>query len=341
MNAFYEYLENTMEKKHFLAAAALSLAVLTGCAAPAPQETEPPTTEAVIETTVPVTEPPTEETAPPTEPAEIVYTFFNIPTGFAVDTADEAVTVYRTADEADESSITVAVSPRQEVLEFTEKDVKNFLGGYISLNEMQVRQIRGRQALIADYARTEGSHTTRCISYLLAEDQTYCFTFADATVGGDWAEAFAGAGHSIQLLEEGQYALADRTGLWWYDFGCGMQIYACPDLKTGDVKGYDGALIGDNMVILLFTEAKSKVGEGFTLEEYADAVTSANGLTKCEMDAYGGLSTTFNQSGDYYYMTVKESEDAFWICQMTCPEEAAAQHEENFHRWGSTIGYIG
>lgn len=337
-----------MGKPHSILALGVLLGVLAGCANQTPVETTAPVTEPVVKAMESVNVP-TAEAMEPTETAVIVNTFFRLPEGFAMVSDSDGIRTYQSSNAWDESSIVVQALPREDVLSYTQGDFLESISagsGRVTINTMERCLLNDRDALFVDYATKQGSQNARCYCYLVPADQTYRFTFTDCTPDGAWEQAFAAAGKSIQLLEEGQFARVDRTGLYWYDLGCGMQLYAMPDMKAGAVEGYHAALIGGDVVVLLFSEAKSQVGEGFCLEEYAHAVTSANGLEDCTLDAYGNLGTVFTREDSqgvsyFYYMTVKESRDAFWICQITCPEEQASRKAEDFHRWSATLDSIG
>lgn len=311
--------------------------------APATQATQAPATEAQ-------TDPPTEPTEPP---VVVIDTYLKLPQGFTAASATDEITVYEGPNTPeDTSSIVVRKGPKEDVLSYTQQTLLERLAvaadeGSAQVDTMDIITVDGQKALYAVYSMTVAESPCRCWSYLIpAGEVTYTFTFTDCTEDGTWAEPFAQSGKSIRLLQEGEYAPVDYDGLERYDLGCGMELYAMPGMELQPMEGYDAALLGGRVVTLVFSEPKEKVGEGFSLEEYAQAVTDANGLEACTPDKYGNLATVFTQKDEqgqtyFYYLVVTQTDQAYWICQSACPEEDAAIYADEFSRWSTSLAEIG
>lgn len=324
--------------------------LLAGCSLEPEQEetTEPTqTTAATQATTEPATEAPT-QASQPSEAETVVDVDIKVPEGFTVASATEDITVYEApGTPRDASSIVVRKGYQTDVLNYTEEEFLERMAvaadeGSAQVETMTIVSVDRLEALYVEYTMTVAEQPCRCYTYMIPASDTYSFTFTDCTENGAWAEDFAKSADSIKLLRPGESALPDYEGLEHYDLGCGMGMYAMPGLKVQEVEGYDGVLIGGNVVTLVFSESKEQVGQGFTLEEYAQAVTNSNGLEPCTPDKYGNLATVFTQEdeqGDtyFYYLTVTQTDDAYWICQSACPVVDAVTYADAFSLWSTSL----
>lgn len=91
----------------------------------------------------------------------------------------------------------------------------------------------------------------------------------------------------------------------------------------------------------VFTDAGLDIND-FTLEDYAEIVQNGNGLeTPFAVDAAGNLSATYNsnQNGTdfFYYATVKQGTDAFWVFTFACFAEDEALYLPQFQLWASSM----
>lgn len=328
--------------------------ILAGCGTtPEPEETtQAPTTQETTQppTTQPPTQPPTEPTEPPVVVAD---TYLKLPVGFEAASATDEITVYEGPDgPEDASSIVVRKGPKEDVLSYTQEEFLERMAvvadeDSAQVESMEVTTVDGLEALYGVYSMTVAEAPCKSWSYLIpAGEYTYAFTFTDCTEDGVWAEEFAKSADTILLLREGEFAPVDYDGLEQYDLGCGMALYAMPGMEVQEVSGYDAALIGGKVVTLVFSESKEQVGKGFTLEEYAKAVTDANGLDACTPDKYGNLATVFTKDDEqgqpyFYYLTVTQTEQDYWICQSACPVDDAAVYADEFSRWSTSLEEIG
>ena len=80
----------------------------------------------------------------------------------------------------------------------------------------------------------------------------------------------------------------------------------------------------------------------YDLEEYAGIVQQGNGLdASFAKDEAGNLSVTYNsnQNGTdfFYYATVKQGSDSFWVVTFACFAEDEATYLPQFKIWAATI----
>ena len=148
---------------------------------------------------------------------------------------------------------------------------------------------------------------------------------------------------TIQPLQ-GEPLPVDTTDMTSYDLACGLSLYGPSGMKEEEIDGLAAYLNNGFFLIMIIQEPR----EGTLLAEkdlqgYADLLTESNGIPACQMDIYGSLATSYLAdaiSGDdafYYYMTVKETADSFWLVQIACPDYMAAKYADSMARWSATI----
>lgn len=148
---------------------------------------------------------------------------------------------------------------------------------------------------------------------------------------------------SIQPLE-GEPVPVDTSRLKRFDLSCGLTFYGGKELKIQPTEGMAAYLSNSVQIVMIIEEPKAgSVLEGKSLEEYADLLTGNNGLTPCVYDKYGNLATAYLADSDaddgqfYYYVTVKETEESFWLVQMICRDTHASTYSDMYAQWSSTL----
>lgn len=136
----------------------------------------------------------------------------------------------------------------------------------------------------------------------------------------------------------------DYTGLERYDLDCGIGLYAMAGLQPQNADGFTACLGNPSAIILVMEDDKeaNNLAE-MNMAEYAALVSQANGLDAFSADSCGNLSVGFDstdRAGVRYYncLTVKETEDSFWVFQMTCAAEEREVYEPQFAVWATSIG---
>lgn len=79
-----------------------------------------------------------------------------------------------------------------------------------------------------------------------------------------------------------------------------------------------------------------------TLEDYAGFVQQGNGLTDAfQKDEYGNLYVTYNRTIDgndfFYYSTVKQGTNCFWVVSFACLSKNEATYLPKFMNYASQI----
>ena len=325
----------------------LVMAMLAACGQS--QVDEDPTEEPTEVVTDAPTEEPTEEpTEAPTEPLEpVVGYYFDEPDGFTTMAATESLAILAGPD-GDGSSITVVVMPQAlEMDEINEENAEESLGiagDDFALNSMEKTEVDGYPALVLDYTMTASGVTARYTAYFVAANEyTYSFMFADASADGKWADAFAASVATLNMLQEGEIIPVSTDGLQEYALDCGLTFYSVPSLFSETVEGYAACLWNDGITILILEENKAENSLTYlTLENYANLYETYGIVTGFAVDPYGNLATSFvEQGGDgneyFYYVTVKETEESFWLIQTCCLSSEATLYADAFAQWNATI----
>ena len=71
----------------------------------------------------------------------------------------------------------------------------------------------------------------------------------------------------------------------------------------------------------------------------------SNGFDTVTTDRYGNLATCYaadsitGEKDFFYYVTIKETAESFWLVQFVCPGETAEEHVDNMAQWSSTFTY--
>ena len=337
-----------MKKLRLILALTLVAALLAACGGAPAGTTAPTTVPTEAPTTVPTEAPTTAPTEPPLEP--IVNFYFDEPEGFTVFSSAENVQILA-GPIGDGSSITVMMLPTpMDLSELTEENFAESLGllGDESqapeLNAMEALQIDDYPACLMDYTMTSGGITARYYAYYITDNRsTVALLFADATADGSWADEYAAAAGTIELLVEGEYVPADTTGLEQYDLGCGLSMYAAPGMELVEVEGFAAVLADSASTIMFIEDNKEEYGlYGLTVEDYASLYVDGESILGFEKDACGNVATSFVGQGDdgvsyFYYVVAKNTADNFYLVQIACAQENAMVMAGEYAQWCATI----
>ena len=114
-------------------------------------------------------------------------------------------------------------------------------------------------------------------------------------------------------------------------------------LESETVEGYTACLASYDVAIFFLEENKTELDlDGLTLEEYAELYEIYGIITGFEVDAYGNIASSFvSEGGDgeeyFYYVTVKETEESFWLVQSACLSAESESYVDVFAQWHATI----
>lgn len=144
---------------------------------------------------------------------------------------------------------------------------------------------------------------------------------------------------------EGEALTVDTTGMKEYTLECGLSFFGPKGLKEEKTEAMAGYMKSAYHIVMVIREDKpGTVLENATAEEYAQLLSSSNGLTPFTYDRYGNLATTYTakseQEGNedfFYYVTVKESSDCFWLIQIVCPVSLSAEGADEIAQWSATF----
>ena len=327
-----------MKKFCLFLAVCLLLSGLTGCAARSGTTEDTQTTESTELT----------ENTVPSETEEPVVIGYNITldVDFPALIAADDRTIYQSPNEGDDSSILIRTQPRDEsVLSLDAESFTATLSGTrtYSFVTPEVIQVDGFPALFVDYIATEGETSVHIMEYHVVATDNYLFRFTDCTEGSTWMEAFARSAETINLLMEDEGVTLDYSDLKEFDLGCGISIHAQVTLEVQHAPGFTACLGNQNAIILVMQDKKAENNlTGMSLYDYAELVSSANELDDFVQDHYGTLQTSFYSSDDlgmtyYNLLTVHETQDSFWVFQMTCSANNQATYALEFSRWATSI----
>ena len=130
-----------------------------------------------------------------------------------------------------------------------------------------------------------------------------------------------------------------------YTMKCGLTFFGPSSLKEEETEAMAGYMKSGYHIVMVIREDKpGTVLENATAEEYAEMLSSSNGLTPFRYDRYGSLATTYTAESDeegnedfFYYVTVKESEDCFWLIQIVCPVSLSIEGADEIAQWSATF----
>lgn len=338
-----------MKKICLILAVCLLLGCMSGCSGNSqPTESTAPSTAATQAPTEPpeTTVPPTTEAAEPTQPKIIGYDL-DIPEGFSITTSEEDRAIYRSKDKLDDSSILIRTQPLDEsVLELDEQGFEEMQTLEQEFMELTVQNTRvdSEDALFADYVVVRNEQQIHVYEYIVVgSEQNFVFQFSDYTEDEIWLDAFAEAADSINLLMENEGIELDYSHLERYSLPCGLRLFAAPGMEPQNAPGFSGCIGNREAIILVMKDNKEENNlTGMSLADYADLVSRANALESFTQDNYGNLHVTFYNSdsmGLRYFnnLTVKETQDSFWVIQMTCTSDNQAGYDREFALWATSI----
>lgn len=338
-----------MKKICLILAVCLILGCLTGCGGdPQPTETTAATaapTQPPTETTA-ATEPPTTEVTEPTVPKIIGYDL-DIPEGFEITTSEDDRAIYLSRDNLDDSSIVIRTQPLDEsVLELDEEGFKELQALEQEYEELELQNVRvdSEDAVFADYVVIRDEQQIHIYEYIVVgSEANYMFQFCDYSDDEIWLEAFEEAAASINLLMENEGIELDYSHLEHYSLPCGISLFAAEGMEPQNAPGFSGCIGSREAIILVMKDNKEENNlTGMSLAQYGDMVSRSNELDPFTQDIYGNLRVSFYNSdslGLRYFntLTVKETEDSFWVIQMTCASDNQAAFDREFSLWATSV----
>lgn len=341
-----------MKKICLIAAVCLLLGCMSGCGGNSqPTESTAASTAATQAPTEPqeTTAPPTIETTEPTQPTQpkIIGYDLDIPEGFSITTSEADRAIYLSTDRMDDSSILIRTQPLDEsVLELDEQGFEEMQTLEQEYEELTVQTVRldSEDALFADYVVVREEQQIHIYEYIVVgSEQNFVFQFCDYSEDEIWLDAFAEAAASINLLMENEGIELDYSHLERYSLPCGLSLFAAGGMEPQNAPGFSGCIGNREAIILVMKDNKEENNlTGMSLAEYADLVSRANALEPFTQDNYGNLHVNFYNSdsmGLRYFnnLTVKETQDSFWVIQMTCTSDNQASYDREFALWATSI----
>lgn len=300
---------------------------------------------------------PTEETTPTVasvqpgqlyQPRSVGNYYITTPVGFVVMPGAEELLRLESLDSGDDSRVTVELLEIDgDIRELTQDWLPRQAGreaDSLAVSESHQVYLMGCFGCYARFTQQRGDVTEQVWALALqTAEGVYLFTFADATPDGAWEESFLEAARSIRLLEPGEYIQIKPQGLETYTLSCGLTLQAEPGLRDVTGGGYGAILQGDYCLILVLEDPKQDATADLTLEEYAQSVARIHELDEFRENAYGNLTAAYMTHSDatgldyFYYLTVKETEGSFYLCQMVCLADEYAAYREQFDIWATTV----
>lgn len=125
-----------------------------------------------------------------------------------------------------------------------------------------------------------------------------------------------------------------------YTLDVGAQITLPEGLTQVDMEGYDVFMHNNRVAFALNHEEKPA---DWTLEDYAAALSEGYGIATLAQNSHGVLASAYSTENEgvvnYYYITVYETEEAFWVCQIFCLESAVETYGNDIARWASSLTF--
>ena len=151
----------------------------------------------------------------------------------------------------------------------------------------------------------------------------------------------------VQPLE-GEVLSVNTAGMKKYTMECGLTFFGPSGLKEEETEAMAGYMKSGYHIVMVIREDKTgTILENATAEEYAKLLSDSNGLTPFVTDRYGSLATTYTApSGEegnedfFYYVTVEEGADCFWLIQIVCPVSLSVEGADEMAQWSATFRQI-
>ena len=145
---------------------------------------------------------------------------------------------------------------------------------------------------------------------------------------------------------EGGAAEVDTTDMTFYELDSGISYYGPGSMKESKTDAMTAYMDSGFFLFMVIEETKdtSALGDA-SLEDYGKLLTDRNNLDPCTVDRYGNLATCYvadSITGDrdfFYYVTVHETAESFFLVQFVCPGEVADKHVDSMAQWSSTFSY--
>lgn len=133
-----------------------------------------------------------------------------------------------------------------------------------------------------------------------------------------------------------------------YDIGGGLSIKLPAalqevDAEDSEVKAFANGNISANFTYDSFKELAELGLENVTFEEYAELSQAVNEkfTDPYTPDENGHLATTYTVDVDgelyFYYVTIREGRNGFWIITFTCKDSAKDKYLDKFTEWNDSI----
>lgn len=148
---------------------------------------------------------------------------------------------------------------------------------------------------------------------------------------------------------EGEPLTVDTTGMKEYTLACGLTFFGPKGLKEEETEAMAGYMKSGYHILMVIREDKNgTVLENATAEEYGEMLAGSNGLTPFVRDSYGNLATTYTAPSDkegnedfFYYVTVKEGAECFWLIQFVCPVSLSVDGgADELAQWSATFAEL-
>ena len=148
---------------------------------------------------------------------------------------------------------------------------------------------------------------------------------------------------------EGEPLAVDTTGMKEYTMDCGLTFFGPNGLKEEKTEAMAGYMKSGYHIVMVIREDKNgTILENATAEEYGELLSGSNGLTPFVRDRYGNLATTYTAPSDeagnedfFYYVTVKEGADCFWLIQIVCPVSLSQDGgADELAKWSATFAEL-
>ncbi|MBR2047246.1 MAG: hypothetical protein IJ960_01480 [Oscillospiraceae bacterium] len=336
-----------MKKHCLLLALCLMLSICTACSK-TPAETTAPSLP-------PVTAP--QETVPPvTEPLLGNGKFtMELPKGFVETENSASRWVYLSPNAPeDHSLVSVELVPMdEEILSMSTAEYKQRIDVTLTgtsqakrfkLIDLWQEDVDGFPAVVSEYNLVYDDYISHIYRYeIVCKGFHYVFTFDDASDGNDWLEHFSTMIDSVKLAHTEGGTELNFSEMTEYTLDCGLHLFAEAGLMELEAYGFRGCLGSRNCILLFLSDDKQANNlADMRLEDYAQLLRQNNDLDAFSRDAYNNLYTSFrttDEDGNEYYnmLFLKETEGAFWVCQMACPTVFQESYQREFPLWASSI----
>ncbi len=165
----------------------------------------------------------------------------------------------------------------------------------------------------------------------------FCQMACKATERDQYQMKFVQWSSSLRVKDT-EFKLPDITEKT-YTLDCGVQFTGPDGMRLAMQEGFVAYLTDNYMAVSFIAEEKPR---GWSLKDYATAAASANIFGPLKANDHGALAVEYTWESPegvsyWYYVTVFETEENFWMAQFMGLESMKSRYEPHLPAWSASM----